>query len=85
MHSNFSRKVSWVDMPRNHKSDSTHQLAVLATETLHALASVAAVSIKTTPLVQTWVVFTLINILFAVHSYVPRTNRSVTQIWPKKK
>jgi hypothetical protein len=86
MYSDFSQKGSQTDKKtRNCKKDDTHQLTVLATKTSHALAGVAAISIETTPLVQAWVVFTLINILFTVHSFVPTTNRSITQMLPHKK
>jgi hypothetical protein len=53
----------------------THQLAVLATKTSHALAGVTTIRIETTALVQARVVLTLINIVFTVHTSVPATQR----------
>jgi len=53
----------------------THQLTVLATKTSHALAGVTAIRVKTTALVQAGIVFTLIDIVFTVHTPVPATQR----------
>jgi hypothetical protein len=61
----------------NCRNADTHQLAILATKPSHALAGVAAICIKATALVQAWIVFTLVNVLFTVHAFVPTTKRRI--------